>query len=601
MVAVEMSIPPPCNFGPVLNSNPPSLCPGPATIFSEDWETGEDGWTKTSIGFGTGVVDWENDRVPPVTGPHTIRDFKLSSTLPDGRTGTAAFADDPKVGEPGGGTCMPGGDFSGSFTLDSPTIVIPPGATAPILVFDHWIATEVGVDGGQVEISRNGGAFTLLPKSAYVYNAYNNTFNQAFPVDNNTGPNPNEDAWTGFNIGVANVGSWGTTVANLASVAQPGDTIKIRFTWSQDGCNGVTGWYIDNIKVISCPVLAAPVLSVANYENPDTNGQFTLNWVRPGGGAVGPDLVQVSQGLCGPIFFDNAEMGLTNWTTSSTGTGAMQWKIDNTKPQHASNTFNVQGTPGITNADSYLTYNNPIAIPTGGQTFLTFLDWDNNEGEDNVLVEVSENNGATWVPVYTHNRSEAGTGAVSFATEPLFSRSVNLVNFGGKTIRLRFRYSLGPEDRPASAPFGWYVDDIAIVNDNWLDVASTAGTSLLQAKDSGSYCYRVRTTYLLNAQNVPGPFSNEVSVTVAPGILIANGLMRITEIIKDSGVPRISFTTLAGRSHQLQRTDSLTNPNWTPLSNATNIAGTGGVVQVHDTEPGAGNLPKRFYRAVLLP
>jgi hypothetical protein len=298
---------------------------------------------------------------------------------------------------------------------------------------------------------------------------------------------------------------------------------------------------------------------------------------------------------------DNAETGLTNWTTSSTGTGALQWKIDSTKPQHASNTFNVQGTPGITNADSYLTYNNPITIPAGGQTFLTFLDWDDNEGEDNVLVEVSENNGATWVPVYTHNRSESGTGAVSFATEPLFSRSVSLSNFGGKTIRLRFHYSLGPEDRPASVPFGWYVDDIAIMNDNWLDVTSVAGTSLLLAEDSGTYCFRVRTTYLLNAQNVPGPFSNAVTVTVAPGIVIAKGLLKITEIVKDSGVPRISFTTLAGRSHRLERTDSLTNPSWTPLPNATNVAGTGGAVQIHDTEPGAGNLPHRFYRAVLLP
>ena len=94
-----------------------------------------------------------------------------------------------------------------------------------------------------------------------------------------------------------------------------------------------------------------------------------------------------------------------------------------------------------------------------------------------------------------HNRSEAGTGAVSFATEPLFRRSVNLANYGGQTIRLRFHYSLGAEDRPASAPFGWYVDDIAIVNEFWLDVSSTAGTSFLENKPNGSYCYKVRTTY----------------------------------------------------------------------------------------------------------
>ncbi len=79
--------------------------------------------------------------------------------------------------------------------------------------------------------------------------------------------------------------------------------------------------------------------------------------------------------------------------------------------------------------------------------------------------------GGTWDPVYTHNRSELGTGAVSLATEPLFARSVNLASYGGQTIRLRLHYSLGAENRAGSTPFGWYVDDIAIVNEFWLDVS----------------------------------------------------------------------------------------------------------------------------------
>ncbi len=508
MLAVEMSAIPPCAYGPILSPDKAPICAGSTTVFSEDWETGEDGWTKTSAGFGTGLIDWED------SSKAATRFFKVTSTLPGGRTGSAAFADDPKVGELGGGTCTPGGDYSGSHTLTSPPILIPAGATAPQLSFDHYVATEAGVDGGQVEISRNGGAFTLLPKSQYVFNAPNSKFNATAPVGNNTGPNPDEDAWTGTNLGGAILGSWGTTVANLSSVAQPGDTIRIRFTWSQDGCNGVEGWYIDNIRVFTCPVFQAPVLSTgSDYENPDTNGSFTLKWVRPSG-ASGPDLLQVTQTSCSPILSDNAEMGLVNWTTSTSGTGAQPWKTDSTKPQHASNTFNVQAVNGVKNAESYLTYNYPITIPAGGQTFLNFEDWDVNEGDDNVLVEVSENNGATWVPAYIHNRSELGTGPAAFATESLFQRSVNLANFGGKTVRLRFRYSLGAEDRAGSVPLGWYVDNITIVNDNWVDVASTTGTSLLQKKGNGTYCYRVRTTYTLGAETAVSPYSNIVSVTV---------------------------------------------------------------------------------------
>ncbi len=167
-------------------------------------------------------------------------------------------------------------------------------------------------------------------------------------------------------------GPWGTTVANLSTVAQPGDSIKIRFTWSQDGCNGVNGWYIDNIRVFQCPTLEAPVLSAgSDYENPDTDGAYTLNWTRPAG-ASGPDLLQVSQTSCAPLIFETAENGLTNWTATVSGTGAQPWTIS-TKPQHTGNTYYARGFEGVTSADSYLTYNNPITIPTAGQTFLNFL------------------------------------------------------------------------------------------------------------------------------------------------------------------------------------------------------------------------------------
>jgi Zn-dependent metalloprotease len=513
MLAVEMSAVPPCGYGPLLNPNPAPLCKGPTTIFSEDWESGENGWTKTSQGFGTGTVDWED-----ATKDET-RFFHVVSKLPGGRTGSAAFAADPKVGETGGGTCQPGGDYSGSHTLDSPDIVIPAGATEPLLVFDQYVATEAGVDGGQVEISRNGGAFTLLPRSEYIYNPPNSKFNEAAPVGNNTGPNPNEDAWTGTNLGSSVLGSWGTTIANLKSVAQPGDTIKIRFTWSQDGCNGIEGWYVDNIRVITCPNLKAPVLSTgSDYRKPDKDGSFTLHWTRPAG-ATGPDVVQESETSCGPVIADDAENGLAKWTTTTAGVGAQPWMTSSDKPQHTSTTFTVKGTKGVTNADSFLTYNNPIAIPGTGQTFLNFQDWDDNESDDNVTVEVSTNNGANWVPVYTHNRSESGTTAASFASEPLFDRSVNLANFGGKTIRLRFHYSLGPDVKAASTPIGWYVDNIAIVNDSWTDVAQTSGTSLLQNAGTGSYCYRVRTTYRFGNETAAGPFSNIVNIQVAPGVI----------------------------------------------------------------------------------
>ena len=379
--------------------------------------------------------------------------------------------------------------------------------------------TETGFDGGNLLVKVNGGNFVVVPQSNYIFNAPNTQLNSAVNPGGsaNTNPKAGEYAWTGSNL-TNGVGSWGTTIVDLSTIAQPGDTIKLKFDFGQDGCGGANGWFVDNIRVFNCPVLAAPVLSLgSDYENPDTNGSFTLNWTRPPG-ASGPDVVQVSETACAPLIFDNAESGLGNWTTSTSGVGAQNWTTSMAKPQHTGTTFFAPGINGITSADSYLTYNNPITIPATGQTFLNFSDWDNNEGDDNVYVEVSQDNGATWTQAYSHNRSELGTAAVSFATEPLFQRSVSLANYGGKTIRLRFHYSLGAEDRPGSAPLGWYVDDIAINNDSWVDVVGTPSTSLLTTKESGSHCYRVRTTYNIGGEIVPSPFSNAVNVTVVTGV-----------------------------------------------------------------------------------
>ena len=31
-----------------------------------------------------------------------------------------------------------------------------------------------------------------------------------------------------------------------------GDTIQIRFDIGRDGCGGIDGWYVDNVKVVVC-------------------------------------------------------------------------------------------------------------------------------------------------------------------------------------------------------------------------------------------------------------------------------------------------------------------------------------------------------------
>ena len=309
---------------------------------------------------------------------------------------------------------------------------------------------------------------------------------------------------------------------------QPGQSFKLRWDFGLDGCGGSDGWYVDNIRVYNCPVLEAPTLSTgADYENPDTNGSYTLNWTRPAG-ASGPDVLQVSKTSCAPLLFDNAEMGLTQWTSTVEGAGTTPWQTaSNEKPQHTGTTFRARGTETGVSSASLLTHIAPITIPTAGTTTLRFLDWDVNEGDDRVSVEVSEN-GTTWVQVYSSQRSELAPDAgLAFATEPLFQREVSLTSFAGKTLFLRFRYAVGAENRAGSTPFGWYVDDITVANDSWTDVGTTAATSMLiTGQGAGIRCYRVRTTYTFGTETAAGPFSNPLSVQVAAGPAATSAVSR---------------------------------------------------------------------------
>ncbi len=509
MAAVQMGrdVREQCEFKRLLDPNTPPVCGAPATFFSEDWESGMDGWTVGNKGTG---AQWQ-----PM-------DWVLRSDLPanlDGsaHTGTAAFAKNPAMGEPNGGDNCVNEDASGQFWLDSSPIVIPADATDPKIAFDHWVFTEVDFDGGNVKISVNDGEFTAIPTDAYEFNPPNLTAPSGTPL-------ATQRIWNGTNDGELS-GSWGTSIAKLKDIAKPGDTIKLRFEMAQDGCNGNVGWFVDNVRLYNCPITAAPELAIGSrYEDPDTDGSFQLTWTRPAG-AIAPDTVQESTSSCEPLVFDNAEAGLTRWTVSSEGDyRGMNWQQANDKPQHTTQTFRTKPLDETINASALLTYKEPIAIPANGTTTLSFAHWYVGESDDRAYVEVSED-GENWSIADTDFRTAAAT---TFATERLSLRSVDLTQYAGKTIRLRFHHYVGAQNQPAQAPLGWYVDDITVKNEHWTDIASTSDTSfLVSGRRSGTYCYRVNTTYTFPSGTTVSPFSNVVNVQVAEGVLTQTRLQNI--------------------------------------------------------------------------
>ncbi len=236
IAAVELRTDPvQCNFQPILQPGNPNLCANqknPSTHYVEDFEDGLSGWTLTNQGVFSG---W----------PGT--DWVATSSLPGGHSGTAAFGEDIDGGDCGGGA----GDISGFMSLTSPSIEIPGAARlSPRLTFEHYVATEAGWDGGNIKLSINGGAFGVIPAAAFQFNPYNATLQTA--AAGNTNPLAGQPAFTGTDGGEVH-GSWGLSQINLKTAGVvPGDTIQIRFDFGMDGCTGIDGWYVDNIKLQSC-------------------------------------------------------------------------------------------------------------------------------------------------------------------------------------------------------------------------------------------------------------------------------------------------------------------------------------------------------------
>jgi Zn-dependent metalloprotease len=233
IAATELRDPVPCSSSPILAPNPPALCSGLGAVeplAAYDFATTLSPWTA-----GTRAI------VKPATygGGTWIR----STTPPDGHGSPTAFQADPVIGD------CEDDDESGVSYLESPPFVVPADRDSLRVAFAHWIATESGYDGGNVKISVNGGAFAVVPASHFVFNPYNQTLKTT--AQGNTDPLAGEPAWSGTDGGSFD-GSWGESHIDLGGLAAAGDTVRIRFELGMDGCNGVRGWYVDDVRVYTC-------------------------------------------------------------------------------------------------------------------------------------------------------------------------------------------------------------------------------------------------------------------------------------------------------------------------------------------------------------
>lgn len=190
------------------------------------------------------------------------------------------------------GDCTPGSDDqSGVMYLDSPVLTVPSGGDddRPLLVFDHYVATELAYDGGNVSISVNGGQWQSIAPEDFSFNPYNSVLDTV--ANGNTNPLAGQAAFNGTDEGEV-TGSWGQSHIELGGYASVGDEVQVRFAFGVDGCNGIDGWYLDSVETYYCQAPVAVVSvepdSLSSEQLPDlqvtevftigNSGDLNLEW-----------------------------------------------------------------------------------------------------------------------------------------------------------------------------------------------------------------------------------------------------------------------------------------------------------------------------------
>ncbi len=252
--AVELRVDPTeeCQFQPLLQPGAPSACGEGFTdtqVFGDDFEITADN--------ATGLDNWTLSGENPYDGPtfpwEATRDYNGE------HSSRVAYGPDPDAGDCSGSDT----DASSVDYMTSPTITLPDDGVGQRMTFEHYVATEVGYDGGNVQVAVNGGDFAPIDPEAYVFNGPGQLATEA---EGNTNPLEGQSGFTGTDGGSV-FGSWGTSIVDLAAAgANPGDEVAVRFAMGRDGCGGLDGWYVDNVAVVVCEESGTPPAGAAATE-----------------------------------------------------------------------------------------------------------------------------------------------------------------------------------------------------------------------------------------------------------------------------------------------------------------------------------------------
>ena len=255
-------------------------------------------------------------------------------------------------------------------------------------------------------------------------------------------------------------------------------------------------------------------------EPEQSDGNFELTWAFNSPQTSG---FSVEEGRdVETLFFDDAE-DMEAWTASeATHEKIQSWQPSDSATPKVRDNIKRSGkrsfwtgvaaqdqTPGgfagskalgETAGESWMTLKEWLTLPADRSTILTYWSDFANDRDDLGRVEAGVRNGddVEWSTVdvvtgTTHAVGDYPPGEAFFE-----KRSVDLSDFAGQEVLLRFAYVLPAPWYVNVLRSGWYVDDIELFSTRFTEIARTAADATsygVTAREPGTYAYRIRALF----------------------------------------------------------------------------------------------------------
>jgi hypothetical protein len=267
---------------------------------------------------------------------------------------------------------------------------------------------------------------------------------------------------------------------------------------------------LDSISARSTATVSTPLsFSVSTIAQVEAPIQLLLT-TSTNGVEMSRDTLRLIVGKPTYVFADTTNNPNTLWTITGTPTAAPKWAITTATYISPPNSYTDSPSGNYTSSSTItMTLTNPInliGISNPRLSFYTKFDIENNW--DYGQVEISTNNGSTWIPIpgqYTN----PGTGTFQPNGEPLYDgtqsswvkEEISLSSYISSQFKIRFELiSDGYIEKD-----GWNVDDIKVFYYAVNSVELTSFTALIEGFYDG--VSSAEDTVSVELRNVSSPYS----------------------------------------------------------------------------------------------